>query len=61
MQVSKWGNSLAVRLPKEGDEIEVSVAGKRDFRVARDQSKESALEQTPSVEVGLPSGFQIQP
>ena len=43
MQVSKWGNSLAVRLPavvvealdlKEGDEIEISIAGKRDFRVA---------------------------
>jgi len=38
MQVSKWGNSLAVRLPavvvealdlKEGDEIEISIAGKR--------------------------------
>lgn len=36
MQVSKWGNSLAVRLPaalvaelglKEGDEIEIRVAG----------------------------------
>jgi len=53
VQVSKWGNSLAVRLPsavvdalglKEGDEIEISVAGKRDFRVARDQSKKKALE-----------------
>ncbi len=42
MQVSKWGNSLAVRLPavvvealdlKEGDEIEISIAGKRDFFV----------------------------
>src|SRR5580693_1406938 len=54
MQVSKWGNSLAVRLPavvvealdlKEGDEIEISIAGKRDFKVARDRSKERALEQ----------------
>ena len=42
MQVSKWGNSLAVRLPalvvealKEGDEIEISIAGKRDFKVGR--------------------------
>ena len=51
MQVSKWGNSLAVRLPavvvealdlKEGDEIEISIAGKRDFKVARDRSKERA-------------------
>ena len=42
MQVSKWGNSLAVRLPaavvealalKEGDEIEIHVAGARAFEV----------------------------
>jgi antitoxin MazE len=42
MRVSKWGNSLAVRLPsmivealdlKEGDEVEISIAGKRDFKV----------------------------
>jgi antitoxin MazE len=53
MRVSKWGNSLAVRLPaaivealglKEGEEIEISIAGKRDFRVARDRSKEKAKE-----------------
>lgn len=38
MQVSKWGNSLAIRLPaavvevlglKEGDDIDVQVAGAR--------------------------------
>jgi antitoxin component of MazEF toxin-antitoxin module len=38
MQVSKWGNSLAIRLPasvvevlglKEGDDIEIHVAGAR--------------------------------
>jgi len=47
MQVSKWGNSLAVRLPtavvdalglKEGDEIEISIARKREFKVARDRA-----------------------
>ena len=40
MRVAKWGNSLAVRLPasvvdapelKEGDEIEIHVADKREF------------------------------
>ncbi len=54
MRLFKWGNSLAVRLPavvvealdfKEGDEIEISIAGKRDFKLARDRSKERALEQ----------------
>jgi antitoxin component of MazEF toxin-antitoxin module len=49
MQVAKWGNSLAVRLPsavvealglKEGDDIEIRIAGNREFEVARDRSKE---------------------
>ena len=44
MQVAKWGNSLAVRLPavvvealqlKEGDEIEIHVADRRRFGIAR--------------------------
>ena len=66
MQVSKWGNSLAVRLPvtlvealdlKEGDEIEVSVAGKRDFKIARDRSKERALEQLRQMKWSFPPDF----
>jgi len=44
MQVSKWGNSLAVRLPatvvdalglKEGDQIEIQIAAKHTFAVAK--------------------------
>jgi len=44
MQVAKWGNSLAVRLPrsvvdalglKEGDNIEIHVAGRRAFEIER--------------------------
>jgi antitoxin component of MazEF toxin-antitoxin module len=47
MQVSKWGNSLAVRLPasvvealelKEGDDIEIHAAGARAFVVSRTRS-----------------------
>jgi antitoxin MazE len=68
MQVSKWGNSLAVRLPaavvdalglKEGDEIEISIAGKRDFKVARDQSKEKALEAIRRLARPFPHGFKF--
>lgn len=42
MQVSKWGNSLAVRLPasvievldlKEGDDIEIHVTGARSLEI----------------------------
>ena len=52
MQVARWGNSLAVRLPaavvetlglKEGDEIDIRVAGDRAFDVELDRSRERAL------------------
>jgi antitoxin MazE len=52
MQVGKWGNSLAVRLPaavidalelKEGDQIEIRVAHGRAFEVSRDHSRERGL------------------
>ena len=68
MQVSKWGNSLAVRLPrtvvdalnlKEGDEIEISVASKREFKVARDRSKEKALEQLRQMRWSFPADFKF--
>ena len=68
MRVSKWGNSLAVRLPavvvealdlKEGDEIEISIAGKRDFKVARDRSKDRALEQLRQMKWSFPPDFKF--
>jgi antitoxin MazE len=68
MQVSKWGNSLAIRLPaavvdaldlKEGDEIEIRIAGKRDFKVVRDQSREKALETIRRLARPLPAGFRF--
>ena len=66
MQVSKWGNSLAIRLPaavvealelKEGDNIEIQVAGKRAFDVSRDQSRERALAQLRKLRRPFPPGF----
>ena len=68
MRVSKWGNSLAVRLPaavvealdlKEGDEIEISIACKCDFKVARDLSKERALEQFRQMKWSFPPDFKF--
>lgn len=66
MQVSKWGNSLAVRLPtavvealrlKEGDQIEIRIAGERVFEVGRDQSMQQALLQLRKLRRPLPAGF----
>jgi len=66
MQVSKWGNSLAIRLPaavvealelKEGDNIEIQIAGKRAFDVSRDQSRERALARLRKLRRPFPPGF----
>ncbi|MGC2532254.1 MAG: AbrB/MazE/SpoVT family DNA-binding domain-containing protein [Candidatus Sulfotelmatobacter sp.] len=66
MQVSRWGNSLAVRLPaavvkalelKEGDDIEIRVAGDRAFEVSRDESRKRALETLRKLRRPFPPGF----
>ena len=66
MQVSKWGNSLAVRLPsavvealelKEGDQIEIRIAKGRVFEVGRDSSRERALARLRKLRRPLPAGF----
>ena len=66
MQVSKWGNSLAVRLPsavvdalglREGDQIEIRIAGARVFEVRRDPSKQRALARLRKLRRPLPPGF----
>ena len=66
MQVSKWGNSLAVRLPsqivealdlKEGDRIEIRIAGTRVFEVRRDPAQQRALDRLRRLRRPLPAGF----
>ena len=66
MQVSKWGNSLAVRLPaevvealnlKEGDQIEIRIADKHEFEVRRDPSRQKALARLRRLRRPLPAGF----
>ena len=68
MQVAKWGNSLAVRLPralvealklKAGDEIEITVAGGRRFEVARDRGSQRALARLRKFRGRLPPGFKF--
>jgi antitoxin MazE len=68
MQVSKWGNSLAIRLPaavvealelKEGDDIEISIAGKRHFKVDRDLRREKAMDSLRRLARPLPPGFKF--
>ena len=68
MQVSKWGNSLAVRLPaavvealklEEGDEIEIQVAGKRAFEVGKRPGARELLERLRKFRGRLPADFKF--
>jgi antitoxin MazE len=53
MQVAKWGNSLAVRLPAklvaelglaEGDEIEIVKASRERLEIERKRKRQAAIE-----------------
>jgi antitoxin MazE len=68
MLVAKWGNSLAVRLPaavvealglSEGDEIEIHVAGARQFGVARKPAREELLKRLRGFRGRLPADFKF--
>ena len=68
MQVAKWGNSLAVRIPavvvealelKEGDQITIHVAGKREFEVDRDRRRQKALEGLRKLRRPFPPDFKF--
>ena len=65
LQVAKWGNSLAIRLPveclraaglKEGDEVEAEVtpAGEIRLTVAQSIDKKAFLERVARLRAGLP-------
>jgi len=66
MQVSKWGNSLAVRLPKAlveelgleaGDEIDIVAATKRRIEVEKNDRRERAVARMKARHWRLPEGY----
>lgn len=68
MRVSKWGNSLAVRLPKSlveslglksGDELEIVSAKSTRIAVARDQRRERAVERMRNRGLDLPKDYSF--
>jgi len=68
MRVAKWGNSLAVRLPsavvealelKEGDEIEIDVAGERAFALNRAPSRPELLARLRRYRGLVPKDFRF--
>ena len=67
MQVSKWGNSLAVRLPKrlveelglaEGDEIDITAIDRRSIGIAKQPDKEAFLDRLRALQRPAPAGFR---
>jgi len=68
MHISKWGNSLAVRLPsavvevlglKEGDDIEIDVAGARVFEVRKKPVARELLARLRKYRGRLPADFKF--
>ena len=68
MQVAKWGNSLAIRLPrsvvevlglKEGDSIEIHVADRRSFAIEKAPTSKQLLERLRKYRGRLPAGFRF--
>lgn len=68
MQVSKWGNSLAVRLPaavveamqlKEGDDIELHVAGRGAFEIVKKPGAREMLARLRKFRGRLPADFRF--
>jgi antitoxin MazE len=68
MQVAKWGNSLAVRLPvsvvealqlREGDDIEIVVDAPRKFAVRKKPSGDALLARVRRLRGKLPADFKF--
>jgi antitoxin MazE len=68
MRVAKWGNSLAVRLPKAlvdelslkaGDELEVVDADRDRLVVVKNERRKQALERLASMRIKLPPDYKF--
>ena len=66
MRVSKWGNSLAVRLPKAlvddldlkaGDRLEIVSANRGRLTIARDERRLRAIERMRARALPIPDDY----
>ena len=69
MQVSKWGNSLAIRLPaavvealglREGDDVTLHATGARTLEVEKTQSAKQLLVRLRRFRGRLPKDFKFE-
>lgn len=68
MQVSKWGNSLAIRIPadvartlglKEGDELNVTATDNMRMEMTRKLTREEVLARMKAYNLKLPEGYKF--
>jgi antitoxin MazE len=68
MRVAKWGNSLAIRLPRpvvdalgleEGDSVEVHVLGSRSLEIGRPARRRELIARLRKYRGRLPAGFRF--
>jgi antitoxin MazE len=68
VRVAKWGNSLAIRLPrsvvealklKEGDSIDVHVVGARSLEVEKSAAPRELLRRLRKFRGRMPAGFRF--
>jgi antitoxin MazE len=68
MRVSKWGNSLGIRLPaavvsglqlQEGDDIEVVITDDRSFAVRRKPGRKTLLKRLRRFRGKVPADFHF--
>ena len=68
MQVAKWGNSLAIRIPvdvarslgwQEGDEVDLAVGGERTAVLTRRMTPAEAFEQLRKFRGRLPADWKF--
>ena len=68
MQVAKWGNSLAVRLPttvvealqlQPGDNIDIHIVSERGFAVEKAPGSRELLARLRKYRGRLPAGFKF--
>ena len=68
MQVAKWGNSLAVRLPasvvaalnlREGDDVEITIFDERSMAVARKPDRDELIKRLRAFRGRIPADFKF--
>jgi antitoxin MazE len=68
MKFSRWGNSLAVRIPADvvaklgispDEEAQIKVTGEYSFEVTRDRRRQEAIDAIRKLAVPLPPGYKF--